>query len=227
MISVVTGGLGGIGAAIVKTLLNRGDTVIVFDILPKEEVKLQNIIYLQTDVSSIDSIKSSFSKLDRIDLLVNNAGITRDGLAIRLDEASWDAVLDVNLKGLFFCSQQALKKMIRQNSGCIINISSIVGITGNPGQANYAASKAGVIALTKTLAQEYGSRNITVNAIAPGFIETEMTEKLSDEIKNNVLQRTSLKRFGKVEEVAALVEFLSSKNANYITGQVISIDGGL
>ncbi len=242
--SLVTGGLGGIGQTIAKTLKERGDNVFIFDILPSDceqalQAKQDGFFYFQVDVSCVDSIKKGFSgffnKLNNLqnkylNLLVNNAGITRDNLAIRLKESDWDAVLDVNLKGAFFCCQEAIKNMMRQKSGLvsyIINISSIVGITGNAGQVNYAASKAGLIAMTKSLSAEYGSRNILVNAIAPGFIKTDMTEKLSDNVKEKVLQRISLNRFGETQDVADLISFLSSGKADYITGQVIGLDGGL
>jgi len=229
---IVTGGASGIGRAIVAYVKQQGDTPIVIDCLaPDHEavtlLKAQNIVYLRADVSSGDSVKEAFSCIDRIDVLVNNAGIARDGLALRLSESDWDTVLAVNLKGAFLCSQQALKRMIRQDKSYIINISSIVGLHGNPGQANYAASKAGLIALTKTLAQEYASRNIMVNAIAPGFIKTPMTERLSLEVQENILARIALKRFGTPEDIAYLISFLISGHADYITGQVISLDGGM
>ena len=158
---------------------------------------------------------------------MNNAGVTRDTLAIRMNESDWDAVLDVNLKGTFFCSQQALKRMIKQPKSYIINISSIVGIHGNAGQANYAASKAGIIALTKTLAQEYASRNVLVNAIAPGFIQTSMTDKLPESAKQMALDHIALKRFGQPDDVANLIDFLTSERADYITGQTIELTGGM
>lgn len=237
--SIVTGGARGIGREIVSLLQKRGDNVFVFDIFDANSDivnNLKNINYLKVDISSLDSINSGFDSVFEIiknfenknlDLLVNNAGITRDNLAIRLKESDWDAVLDVNLKGSFFCAQQAIKKMLKQDKGYIINISSIVGITGNIGQANYAASKAGIIALTKSLAAEYGSRNILINAIAPGFIKTDLTEKLPDEIKKTILNRISLKRFGTPVDVANLILFLSGGSADYITGQIIGLDGGL
>ncbi len=175
----------------------------------------------ETACNSIHNISKN------IDVLINNAGITRDGLALRLSESDWDAVLAVNLKGTFLCSQQALKRMIRQEKSYIINIASVVGIHGNAGQANYAASKAGIIALTKTLAQEYASRNVLVNAIAPGFIQTAMTDRLSPAVKDLALSRIALKRFGTADDVAQLVGFLMSGRADYITGQVIALDGGM
>jgi len=182
--------------------------------------------------SSVDSINKGFTKLfaelnSTLDIVVNNAGISLDALAIRLSEEHWDKVLDTNLKGMFFCAQNAIKHMLKNKIGYIINISSIIGQRGNPGQVNYSASKAGVIALTKTLALEYGSKNILVNAIAPGFIETRMTSKLSEFVKQKVLERIALKRFGTADDIADLVLFLTSGNANYITGSVINVDGGI
>lgn len=236
--SVVTGGVQGIGKTIVSTLLNRKDNVFVFDCLDISHelvcaIQQLGAKYIQTDISSTSSIKSAFDKMfaqlgnSNLDLLVNNAGITKDNISLRLTENDWDLVLDVNLKGTFFCSQQAIKKMIKQPKSYIINISSIVALHGNAGQANYAASKAGIIALTKTLAQEYASRNVLVNSIAPGFIQTKMTEKLPDDIKKIALQHIALKKFGTPEDVANLVDFLSSGKADYITGQTIEITGGM
>lgn len=239
--SLVTGGASGIGREIVNLLLNRKDNVFVFDILDNNDPKIIELInlgvnYFNVNISNTNSINLGFESIFQIinslenknlDLLVNNAGITRDNLAIRLKEQDWDLVLDINLKGAFFCAQQAIKKMLRQEISYIINISSIVGITGNIGQVNYAASKAGLIAMTKSLAAEYGSKNILVNAIAPGFIQTNLTNKLSENIKENILNRISVKRFGQSKDVANLVLFLSSGQADYITGQVIQLDGGL
>lgn len=229
---VVTGGASGIGRTIVEQIKNQGDFPIVIDRLPADHEAVaslahEHIPYHQADIASDQSVKEAFAQIERIDALINNAGITRDGLALRLSESDWDAVLSVNLKGAFLCSQQALKRMIRQDKSYIINIASVVGLHGNSGQANYAASKAGLIALTKTLAQEYASRNIIVNAIAPGFIQTPMTDKLSTEIKNQILSRIALKRFGTPHDIAHLISFLLSGYADYITGQVITLDGGM
>ena len=241
--SIVTGGLHGIGKAIVEKLRERGDHVFIFDRLALDDfhikkLKESKIFYFNVDVSSVDSIKKGFSLFfdflkdsnfenKNLNLLVNNAGIAKDSLAIRMSESDWNDVNDVNLKGAFFCCQQAIKHMMRQPKGYIINIGSIVGKTGNSGQANYVASKAGLFAVTKTLAMEYGSRNVLVNAIAPGFIKTEMTEKLSDKIKDLILSRISLKRFGLPQDVANFVCFLSGGQADYITGSIIDINGGL
>jgi 3-oxoacyl-[acyl-carrier protein] reductase len=239
--SLITGGVQGIGLSIAKTLLRRGDSVFVFDYLPEDnqlvkDLKKLNVQYYQVDISSVESIKSGFEQLYKylekqanknLNLLVNNAGVTRDTLAIRMTEQDWDTVIDINLKGTFFCSQFAIKNMIKQPKSYVINISSIVGVHGNAGQANYAASKAGIIALTKSLAQEYASRNVMVNAIAPGFIQTKMTEKLPESAKQIALSRIALKRFGQPEDIANLIDFLTSGKADYITGQVIEITGGM
>lgn len=163
----------------------------------------------------------------RIDVLVNNAGITKDGLLVRMKEQDWDIVLDINLKGVFRCTQIAAKAMMKQRYGRIINISSVVGVTGNPGQANYSASKAGLIGLTKTTARELATRGITVNAIAPGFIETDMTAALSEKARDAMLSQVPLGRAGQPEDIAAVVAFLASENASYITGQVIHVSGGM
>jgi 3-oxoacyl-[acyl-carrier protein] reductase len=239
---LVTGGLGGIGNAIAHKLLQRGDRVFVFDCVPPTDERVQQlqekkINYFQVDLASVDAIKQGFIQLDqqasgRLDLLVNNAGITRDALALRLSEADWDAVLSINLKGAFFCAQQALLRMIKQPCndsirGFIVNISSVVGRTGNPGQVNYAASKAALNALTKTLAQEYASRQILVNAIAPGFIQTSMTEKLSESVKQFALDHIPLKRFGMSDDIADAVLFFASSAASYITGQILEVTGGM
>ncbi len=183
--------------------------------------------WIQLDLSSPESIKDAFAKAGHVDILVNNAALTKDGLALRMKKDDWDSVLNVNLTGAFLAIQQVLQPMMKQRWGRIINIASIVGQTGNPGQSNYVASKAGLIGLTKSLAQEIASRNITVNAIAPGFIETDMTSVLSDELKNNMLAHIPLKRFGQPSEIAAAVKFLASENAGYITGTVLNVNGGM
>jgi 3-oxoacyl-[acyl-carrier protein] reductase len=162
-----------------------------------------------------------------VDILVNNAGLTRDGLALRMKRDDWDAVLQTNLSGTFFCIQQVLSPMVRERWGRIVNISSVVGESGNAGQANYAASKAGLIGLTKSLAQELASRNITVNAVAPGFVETDMTASLSDELKAKITESVPLRRIGRPEEIAAAVRFLASDDASYITGHVLDVNGGM
>lgn len=238
---LVTGGVQGIGKAIVDVCLGRGDHVMVFDCLPNDDERVnalqkQGVDYIQVDLANVESIKCGFAALfvlldarphKALDVLVNNAGITRDTLALRMTESDWDAVLDVNLKGAFFCSQQALKRMIKQEKSYIVSMSSVVGIVGNPGQINYAASKAGLIAMTKTLAREYGSRNVLVNAVAPGFIQTRMTDKLSDDVKKQAMEAIPLRRFGTIQDVANMVAFLTSGNADYLTGQVLHVDGGM
>ena len=183
------------------------------------------------DMASAESIHEAFATTAKefgpVAILVNNAGITKDGLALRMKKDDWDSVLATNLTGSFLATQQVLQHMMRERWGRIINISSVVGEMGNPGQANYVASKAGLIGLTKALAQEMGSRNITVNAVAPGFIETDMTQKLSQELKDNMVGHIALKRIGQPEDVAAAVRFLASEEAHYITGHVLNVNGGM
>jgi 3-oxoacyl-[acyl-carrier protein] reductase len=183
------------------------------------------------DLANRESIVNATGKIakefGRIDILVNNAGITKDGLAVRMKEADWESVLQTNLSGSFFVIQQVLPAMMRERWGRIVNISSVVGERGNPGQANYVASKAGLIGLTKTLAQELGSRNITVNAVAPGFIGTDMTDQLSTELKQKMIDETPLKRMGTPEDVAHAVRFLVSEEASFITGHVLDVNGGI
>jgi 3-oxoacyl-[acyl-carrier protein] reductase len=183
--------------------------------------------WVTLDMASQESIKTAFAKAGPVDILVNNAAVTKDGLALRMKKDDWDAVLATNLTGAFLAIQQVMQAMMKERWGRIINISSIVGETGNPGQANYVASKAGLIGLTKSLAQEIASRNITVNAIAPGFIDTDMTAALPDQLKENMLAHIPLKRFGKPEDVAAAVKFLASEEAGYITGAVLNVNGGM
>ncbi|MBU1599551.1 3-oxoacyl-[acyl-carrier-protein] reductase [bacterium] len=230
--AVVTGGGRGIGEAIVKRLDEEGISVAILDLEPANDLsrQLKNPSKtISVDVSSPESVRSAIKEVvdewGQLDILVNNAGITKDGLAIRMKDADWQTVLDINLSGAFYCAREALKVMMKQREGVIINISSVIGMRGNMGQANYAASKGGLIALTKTLAKEMAERNIRVNAIAPGFIETEMTKKLGQPVRDEILKRIPLKRFGTIDEVAELVAFLTK--AEYITGQVIVIDGGL
>ena len=236
---LVTGGLGDIGLAIIEQI-KKTFHVIVIDCLHDDEprviaCKAQGIIYIKANIADAQEVKAAFQKvflfLDEkqatLHALINNAGITRDNLVMRMSSDQWDAVLDVNLKGAFLCSQQALKRMIKQEKSYIVNISSVVGIHGNPGQANYAASKAGLIALTQTLSQEYGRRGMRANAVAPGFITTAMTATLPLEVRERVLERIALNAFGSPDDVAGLVAFLISGKADYIAGQVITIDGGM
>lgn len=191
----------------------------------------QRFIAVQADVSRFDEAKRLINEVKqqfgRIDVLVNNAGITRDGLIARMKEEDFDAVIDVNLKGTFNCCKAAAQRMMKQRYGRIVNMSSVVGVAGNAGQANYAASKAGVIGLTKSLARELAARNVTANAVAPGFIATDMTDALSEKQREAILGRIAAKRLGAPEDVAALVRFLASEEAGYITGQVVCIDGGM
>ena len=229
--ALVTGASRGIGLACAQALASAGARVIL---AARDATKLEaasaaipESSWIALDMSSQDSIKEAFAKAGKVDILVNNAAVTKDGLALRMKKDDWDAVLATNLTGAFLAVQQVLQGMMKQRWGRIINISSIVGETGNPGQANYVASKAGLIGLTKSLAQEIASRNITVNAIAPGFIDTDMTAGLSDELKQNMLSHIPLKRFGKPEDVAAAVKFLASEEAGYITGAVLNVNGGM
>ncbi|MDO5293824.1 MAG: 3-oxoacyl-[acyl-carrier-protein] reductase [bacterium] len=239
-VAVVTGASRGIGRAIAIQLATQGCFVIVnyngskeAALNTKEEIVSRGgeaEVY-QCDVADYSESERFFSEIIKtygtIDVLVNNAGINRDGLIIKMSEEDFDRVIDTNMKGAFHCIRFALKAMLRQKSGRIINISSVSGVMGNAGQANYAASKAGIIGLTKSVAREVASRHITVNAVAPGFIQTDMTEKLSDAVKERVKAGIPLGQFGKPEDVAAMVGFLATKEADYITGQVICVDGGM
>ncbi len=234
--SIVTGGVQGIGLSIALLLKQRGDTVVVFDRVDEDNGLVKALVsagirYQQVDISSSSSVTEAFASLDTMGLqpqvLVNNAGVTRDGLALRMSESDWEIPFDVNVKGAFLCAQQALKRMIKAPTSYIINISSIVGLYGNAGQANYAASKAALIGLTKSLAQEYAARNVLVNAIAPGFIQTAMTDALPEAIKQKALDHIPLKRFGLPADVANLVAFLTSGQADYLTSQVFVVSGGM
>lgn len=239
--AVVTGGLRGIGRAIVQQLFKQNIYVYIFDIeeQPSDAMtKQEGIAYFCVDIGNPESIASGFDNIYahqkslgleklRLDILVNNAGITRDSLVLRMSLEQWDHVMNVNVRGAFLCAQHALKVMIRQPKSYIINISSVVGLRGNAGQANYAASKAGIIALTQSLAREYASRNILVNAIAPGIIQTAMTSEISTSRLDMVLERVPLKRVGQPSDIAHLASFLVSGCADYITGQVINVDGGM
>ena len=238
--ALVTGAGKGIGRAIALALAKMGVLVIVNYRGSKEqgEETVQKIREMgqeaeayPCDVSDFQAVetmmKTIVSKYGRLDILVNNAGITKDGLILKMSEEDFDKVVDTNLKGTFHTIRHASRQMIRQRSGRIINISSVSGVMGNPGQANYAAAKAGIIGLTKTMAKELGSRGITVNAIAPGFIETDMTAVLSESVQQNIQAQIPLGHFGKPEDVAAAAAFLASEEAGYITGQVLCVDGGM
>lgn len=239
-VSLVTGASRGLGRAIALKFSSMGSRVAINYLSREAEANnvMSSIVegggeamLAPGDVRDGSSVKAMVrqitDKWGRIDILVNNAGITMDSLLLRMPEEAWDNVINTNLRGVYLCTRFALRSMVSQGWGRVINIASIAGLTGNVGQSNYAASKGGIIAFTKSLARELGSRNITVNAIAPGFITTEMTEQLSAELKSSILSHVALGRFGTPEDVAELVAFLSSDRAGYITGQVINIDGGV
>ncbi len=238
-IALVTGSARGIGRQIAETFAAEGAKVIISDInaesadrtaLALREAGFSADSYA-CDVTSPESVREMVDRIldadGRIDILVNNAGITRDNLLLRMTEAEWDAVIATNLKGTFCCTKAVIKPMMKARGGKIINIASIIGIIGNAGQANYAASKGGVIALTKSTAREFASRGITANAVAPGYIRTEMTDKLGEKAKEEIFKRIPLGRMGTAKDVAGVCLFLASKDADYITGQVIVVDGGM
>ena len=238
-VALVTGAARGIGREIALRLAKEGADLVICDVskegveaaqkeIQECGVKALGLCVDVTDSSQVEyMINKILDNLGKIDILVNNAGITRDSLIMRMKEADWDAVLSINLKGSFNCLKAAIKPMIKQRFGKIVNIASIIGITGNAGQANYSASKAGIIGLTKSAAKELASRNINVNAIAPGFIQTAMTDKLTDEQKQKMLDLIPLSRLGEPKNVADLVVFLVSEYSSYITGEVIKVDGGM
>lgn len=238
-VALVTGSAQGIGKAIATCLAKNAADIIICDVnleaaenTAKELQSLGvNTMALKVDVTKSEEVDQMFNKIidkfKKIDILVNNAGITRDNLLLRMKENDWDLVLSVNLKGAFLVTKAASKFMIKQHGGKIVNIASIIGIMGNSGQVNYAASKGGIIALTKSVAKELASRNICVNAIAPGFIQTNMTAKLPEKVQEAMLAEIPLKRFGKPEDVAQTCLFLVSEESSYITGQTIVIDGGM
>jgi len=238
-VAFVTGASRGIGRAIALRLSRSGhDIVIASPELENNELVASEVraaggraMTLDFDLASLDSIKqgvaAALKEFGRIDVLVNNAGIVKDGLAVRMKPEDWQLVLQINLSGAFFTSQQVLLGMMRERWGRIINIASVVGQMGNVSQANYVSSKAGIIGLTKALAQEMASRNVTVNAVAPGFIQTDMTAKLPPEVKERMLAAVALKRFGQPEDVAGVVNFLASDEAAYITGHVVNVNGGM
>ncbi len=236
-VALVTGGSRGIGKEICLKLASLGANLAIADLGLAEETKQQcealgvKVLLVQANVAVMEDCERMFDQIlaefGRIDILVNNAGITRDALMVRMKEEDFDAVINVNLKGTWNCMKLAAKPMMKQRSGRIINMASVAGLMGNPGQSNYAASKAGVIGMTKTLAKEIGSRGVTVNAIAPGMIETEMTANLPAEVKEMAMKNIPLTRFGQVEDVANAVAFLASDMASYISGQVLNVDGGM
>ncbi|WP_431807318.1 3-oxoacyl-[acyl-carrier-protein] reductase [Lysinibacillus sphaericus] len=239
-VAVVTGASRGIGRAIALKLADEGAKVVVN--YSGSQAKAEEVVAtIQANGGEAIAVQASVSKTEEVtalmdaavktfgalDILVNNAGITRDNLLMRMKEEEWDDVLDTNLKGVFLCTKAVTRQMMKQRAGRIINISSIVGVAGNAGQANYVAAKAGVIGLTKTTAKELASRNILVNAIAPGFIETEMTEQLPEDLKQGMLTQIPLAKLGQPEDIAKAVAFLASEDANYMTGQTLHIDGGM
>lgn len=239
-IALVTGASRGIGRAIAVKLAEAGATVAVNyagNAQAAEETKAlieakgQKALLLQADVADGEAVEAMVQQVveafGRIDILVNNAGITRDGLLMRMKEADWDDVMRTNLKGVYNCTKAAIKRMVKQRSGRIVNMSSVVGLTGNAGQANYAAAKAGVIGFTKATAKELAARGITVNAVAPGFIETDMTAVLSEAVKENLRKGIPLARLGSPEDIAGATLFLVSDAASYITGQTLHVDGGM
>jgi 3-oxoacyl-[acyl-carrier protein] reductase len=236
-VAVVTGGARGIGAEIARRLARGGARVVCADVLDTTDIVAEindaggaaegrelNVTDLQAAAESIKAIHEAHGRLD---ILVNNAGVTRDGLLVRMKPEDWDLVLEINLDGVFKVTQPAAKLMMRQRSGRIVNVASVVGLMGNAGQTNYAASKAGLIGFTKSLARELGPRNVTVNAVAPGFIQTPMTDKLTNEQRETLLSNVAIPRLGTPEDVAEAVAFLAGPNASYITGVTLNISGGL
>jgi 3-oxoacyl-[acyl-carrier protein] reductase len=238
-VAIVTGAARGIGRAIALRFAQEGAKVVVTDIRDEQGLETVRLIeeagsqavFVHTDVTNAsqaqEMVDAAIEKFGAVDILVNNAGITRDTLLMRMSEEDWDAVLSVNLKSAYNCSKAVLRSMMKKRSGCIINITSVVGLAGQAGQTNYSASKAGLIGFTKSLAKEVGSRGITVNAVAPGFVSTEMTGVLPQELVDKAIEATPLGRLGKPEDVADAVAFLASGRASFITGHVLSVDGGL
>ncbi|GAF23322.1 MULTISPECIES: 3-oxoacyl-[acyl-carrier-protein] reductase [Shouchella] len=238
--AIVTGASRGIGRAIALELAKNGANIIVNyagnqakaeEVVSEIKAIGQEAVAIQTNVANEDEVKTMIKEtVDRfgsVDILVNNAGITKDNLVMRMKESDWDDVLDINLKGVFLCAKGVSRQMMKQRSGRIINVASVVGVLGNPGQANYVAAKAGVIGLTKTLAKEFASRNILVNAVAPGFITTDMTDELSGDSKEALLGQIPLGTLGEPDDVARVVRFLASEDAKYMTGQTLHVDGGM
>ena len=238
-VAIVTGGARGIGREIALTLAREGADVALFDVAdgPLEDTagevrrlgrRAESCVVDVTQSAAVDgAVAKVLDKLGRVDILINNAGVTKDGLLVRMEDAQWDRVLTVNLTGTFLCTRAVAKHMLKQRRGRIVSIASVVGLIGNPGQANYAASKAGIIGMTKAVARELASRGITCNAIAPGFIKTEMTEALSDEAKRRLVEAIPMGTLGEPSDVARAALFLVSDAARYITGHVLVVDGGL
>jgi 3-oxoacyl-[acyl-carrier protein] reductase len=238
-VALVTGGARGIGRAIAMVFAKEGADIVVADVnlevAQKTASEIEGLgrraLALEMDVTDYQKVEEGVNKIldkfGKVDILVNNAGITKDNLLLRMSQAEWDAVINVNLKGTFNCIKAVSRPMVKQRSGKIISIASIIGLMGNWGQANYAASKAGVIALTKTVAKELASRNINANSVAPGFIQTDMTAKLSEDVKAKMMAAIPMARLGTPEDVANLCLFLASEESSYITGQTITVDGGM
>ncbi|WP_394137036.1 3-oxoacyl-[acyl-carrier-protein] reductase [Cytobacillus oceanisediminis] len=238
--ALVTGASRGIGREIALGLAKQGADIAVNysgsetranEVVDEIKALGRSAFAVQCDVSDSESVanmvKETIEKFGKLDILVNNAGITKDNLIMRMKEDEWDDVININLKGVFLCTKAVTRQMMKQRSGRIINISSIVGVSGNPGQANYVAAKSGVIGLTKTSAKELASRGITVNAIAPGFITTDMTDKLNEEVKDQMLKQIPLARFGDPADIANVAVFLASEDSRYMTGQTLHVDGGM
>ena len=230
-IAVVTGSARGIGRAIVEKLAAHGAKMIISCDMGEATYEQSNVVHKTLNVTNRDAIKTFVDEVEKeygkIDILVNNAGITKDGLLMRMSEEQWDAVIDVNLKGVFNMTQAVSKSMLKARKGSIINMASVVGLHGNPGQTNYAATKGGVIAMSKTWAKEFGSRSVRSNCIAPGFIQTPMTDILPEDVIKGMLDATPLGRLGQVEDIANAVLFLASDESSFITGEVLSVAGGL
>jgi len=238
-VALITGGARGIGREIAMTMAKEGADIVIWDVNASDAANTcseieslgRKTLSEQVDVTDFEAVEAAVNKIldkyGKLDILVNNAGITKDNLLLRMSQQEWDAVLNVNLKGTFNCTKAVFRAMSKQRSGRIINIASIIGIIGNYGQANYAASKAGIIALTKTSARELAARNVTVNAIAPGFIQTDMTAKLAQDVRAKMLEAIPMAKLGTPKDVANACLFLASNEAGYITGQTIVVDGGM
>ena len=233
---ILTGATGGIGYSMVETLIAQGANLLVTGTNEKKleelKTKYKNLIILKQDISNHDQLEDFIEKCnsllgEKIDVLINNAGITKDNLTIRMNKSEWDNVININLTSTFLLTKYTIKKMLKKKSGKIINITSVVAHTGNLGQANYSASKGGILSMSKSLSQEYAKKNITVNCIAPGFIDTAMTEKINDEYKNQLKSKIPLDRFGTPEDIANCAAFLCSDLSNYITGETIHVNGGM
>ena len=236
-VSLITGGSRGIGRGIALKLASLGSDIVLVDISASDETKKEieelgrKVISLKADVSKMDETSEVVSKVlkefEKVDILVNNAGITRDNLLMKMSEEDWDSVLDINLKGSFNMSKSLIRSMLKQKNASIINMASVVGVAGNAGQCNYAASKAGLIGFTKSLAKEVAKKNIRVNAVAPGFIKSDMTDKLSEKVIEGYLSNIPLGKLGSIDDISNTVAFLASDMSKYMTGQVLVVDGGL